>query len=197
MLRFFALAALSLGGAFSVLAQGGHEYAPLQEKTVDYKDWTFKSLTDDAPVNLREWAGGKRLVLIVYFAEWCPNWRNEAPVLARLYKKYAPSGLGVIAVSEYAARDDVRKFFGKEGPPYMVVVESDDRAARDKTTHFAFRQACGDARKWGSPYNVFLDPATLTADGEVLARRIWVVNGELIEDKIEEFLRERLGVKEQ
>ena len=61
-----------------VRAQDGHEFAPLQEKQVDYKDWTFKSLKDDTPVNLRQWADGKNLLLVVYFAPWCKNWRYEA-----------------------------------------------------------------------------------------------------------------------
>ena len=138
MTKFFALLALIFTLALAVLqsitrAQENHEYAPLQEKTINYKDWTFKSLTDDKPVNLREWAKNKRLVLVVYFAPWCPNWRYEAPVVARLYEKYKAQGLEVIGISEYGSRDDVKKFFGEKGAPYMVVTESEARDARGVT----------------------------------------------------------------
>ncbi|HEV2764538.1 MAG TPA: TlpA disulfide reductase family protein [Pyrinomonadaceae bacterium] len=190
------LLSLSLG-AWEARAQGGHEYAPIQEKEVGYKDWTFKSLKDGSPVNLRRWAEGKKLVLVVYFAPWCPNWHNEAPVLARLLDKYKRHGFDVIAVSEYADTDSARKFFGDGAAPYTVVVESEGREARDKTTHYAFRQACGDPRKWGSPFNVFLEPARLNKTGEVLADRPHVVGGELIEVEVEQFIRARLGLPEQ
>ncbi|HEV2704842.1 MAG TPA: redoxin domain-containing protein, partial [Pyrinomonadaceae bacterium] len=87
-----------------VRAQGGHEYAPVVEKTINYKDWTFKSLKEGAgKVNLREWAKGKKLVMVVYFAPWCGNWKMEAPVVARLLEKYKAHGFDVVAVSEYAA----------------------------------------------------------------------------------------------
>ncbi len=180
-----------------VRAQDGHEFAPLQEKQVDYKDWTFKSLKDDTPVNLRQWADGKKLVLVVYFASWCKNWRYEAPVLAKLYEKYNPHGLDVIAVSEYATRDDVRKFFGDGDAPYTVVVESESNEARDKTTHYTYRQACGDKRNWGSPFNVFLEPATLKKDGAVLTEKAWIVGGELIEKDVDKFIRQRLGLEKE
>ncbi|HEX8845978.1 MAG TPA: TlpA disulfide reductase family protein [Pyrinomonadaceae bacterium] len=175
-------------------AQGNHEYAPLEEKTVNYKDWTFNSLADGKPVNLRSFAQGKKLVLVVYFAPWCGNWRNEAPGAAALYEKYRAHGLEIIGVSEYATRADSLAFFGAGGPPYMVVSESESREDRDKTSHYAYRQTTGDLRKWGSPYNIFLEPAKLNKTGDVLTEKAWVVNGELIEADVEKFIRERLGL---
>ncbi|MDT5061690.1 MAG: hypothetical protein QOH63_2149 [Acidobacteriota bacterium] len=175
-------------------AQDGHEYSPLEEKTINYKDWTFNNLKDGKPVNLRSFAQGKRLVLVVYFAPWCPNWRNEAPVAAKLYEKYKANGLDVIGVSEYGLRTDTQAFFGEGGSPYMVVSESEARTDRDKTSHYTYRQASGDLRKWGSPYNVFLEPAKLNKTGDVLTEKAWIVNGELIEADVEKFVREHLGL---
>ena len=34
-------------------AQGNHEYAPVQEKTVNYKNWTLNDLANNKPVSLR------------------------------------------------------------------------------------------------------------------------------------------------
>ena len=181
----------------AALAQGGHEYAPLVEQKIDYKDWTFKSLKDGSPVNLREWSKGKKLVMVVYFAPWCVNWKMEAPVVARLLEKYRKDGFDVVAVSEYASAADTQKYFeGVGGAPYTVVIESEAREARDKTTHYGYRQACEDRRKWGSPFNVFLEPSKLKGSGEVVAERAWVVGGELIEKDVEQFIREKLGLPE-
>ena len=80
------LSVLIVIAAFAMaLAQNGHEYAPIVEKTVNYKNWTLNDLATNKPVNLRSLMNGKKLVMVLYFAPWCPNWRNEAPVAARLY----------------------------------------------------------------------------------------------------------------
>jgi thiol-disulfide isomerase/thioredoxin len=192
------LIALALMLSSSALyAQTGHEYAPLLEKEIAYKDFTYKNIKDEKPVDLREFATGKKLVLVVYFAPWCPNWRNEAPIATKLYEKYKANGLDVIGVGEYASRDDVKNYFGPSGPAFTIVTESASRDDREKTPHYAYRQKTGDTRKWGSPYNVFLTPANLTPKGEVVAEKAWVVNGELIEADVEKFIREQLGLKEE
>lgn len=194
VLTITALAFALAASATAALAQAGHEYAPLEEKTVNYKDWTLNSVKDGKPVNLRSLAQGKKLVLVVYFAPWCGNWKNEAPFAARLYEKYKGAGLEVVGVSEYAPTADTVAFFGEGGSPYTVVSESESRADRDKTAHYSYRQATGDTRRWGSPYNVFLEPAKLSKTGDVLAEKAWVVNGELIEEEVENFVRARLGL---
>lgn len=193
MKRLFALIVFALALApVATHAQDGHEYSPLVEKTVNYKTWTLKDLKDDKPVDLRSLIQGKKLVMVVYFAPWCPNWRNEAPVAAKLYEKYKDQGFAVIGVSEYGSRDDVRNFFAPTGSPYPVVSESESREDRDKTAHYGYRQATGDTRKWGSPYNVFLEPATLAKSGDVLTEKAWVVNGELIEADVDKFIADHL-----
>jgi thiol-disulfide isomerase/thioredoxin len=193
MKKFFGLIILTLTFAPALQAQGGHEYAPLQEKTVNYKNWTFSDLKDNKPVDLRTLARGKKLVLVVYFAPWCPNWKHEAPVAARLYEKYKAHGLEVIGVGEYASRDDMRAYFGENGAPYPVVVESEAREAKTTTSHYGYRKLTGDTRNWGSPWNIFLEPAKFKPTGDIVTENAWVVNGELIEADVDKFIGERLG----
>lgn len=193
MKRLFVFVVLALAlmpaGAY---AQDGHEYSPLVEKTVNYKTWTLNDLKENKPVELRSLVQGKKLVMVVYFASWCQNWRNEAPVAARLYEKYKDQGFAVIGVSEYGTRDALSTYFGPTGAPYPVVSESESREDRDKTLHYGYRQLTGDTRKWGSPWNIFLEPATLAKTGEVLTEKAWVANGELIEADVDKFIADRL-----
>ncbi|HVQ40348.1 MAG TPA: TlpA disulfide reductase family protein, partial [Pyrinomonadaceae bacterium] len=135
---------------------------------------------------------GKKLVMVVYFAPWCANWRNEAPVAARLYEKYKDQGFAVIGVSEYGSREEVKTFFGPTGAPYPVVSESELKEDREKTPHYGYRQLTGDTRKWGSPWNIFLEPASLLKTGDVLTEKAWVVNGELIEADVDKWIADRL-----
>ena len=173
--------------------QGNHEYSPLVEKTVNYKNWTLNDLANNKPANLRSLMTGKKLVMVLYFAPWCPNWKNEAPVAASLYDKYKSQGFEIVGVSEYGPRDDVKNFFGPTGPPYPIVTESESRDDRDKTPHYAYRQLTGDTRKWGSPWNIFLEPSKCNSNGDVLMEKAWVVNGELIEADVDKFIHDRLA----
>jgi thiol-disulfide isomerase/thioredoxin len=194
MVRIFILTLFSLVlASVAVPAQDGHEYSPLVEKQVSYKDWTLKDLKTKEAVDLRSLLKDKKLVMIVYFAPWCPNWRNEAPIAAKLYEKYKGQGFAVIGVSEYGSHESTELFFQPSGSPYPVVTESESRDDREKTPHFGYRQATGDTRKWGSPWNIFLEPAKLTKEGEVLTEKAWVVNGELIEADVDKFIGEHLG----
>ncbi|HEX6731520.1 MAG TPA: TlpA disulfide reductase family protein [Pyrinomonadaceae bacterium] len=177
------------------VSQAGHEYSPLVEKTVNYKNWSLVSVTTDKPEYLRTLMARKKLVMVVYFAPWCANWRYEAPVAARLHEKYKDKGFQVIGVSEYGSRAEVKTFFGEAGPPYPVVTESESRDDREKTAHYGYRQLTGDTRKWGSPWNIFLDPAKVNATGDVLTEKAWVVNGELIEEEVDKFIGDYLTPK--
>lgn len=175
------------------MAQAGHEYSPLVEKTVNYKNWALPNLKTDKPDDLRSLMRGKKLVMIVYFAPWCGNWRNEAPIAAKLYDKYKDQGFQVIGVSEYASRDEVRSYFGEAGPPYPIVTESESREDKEETPHYGYRQLTGDKRNWGSPWNIFLEPAKVSAHGDVLTETAWVVNGELIEDEVDKFIASKVA----
>src|SRR5687767_10542267 len=176
-------------------AQGNHEYSPLVEKTVNYKNWSLPNLQTEKNDDLRVLMKDKKLVMIVYFAPWCGNWKNEAPVAARLYEKYKAQGLEIIGVGEYGSRDEVRNYFGPAGAPYPVVMESEGREARETTSHYGYRQLTGDKRRWGSPWNIFLEPAKLNPTGETVTEKAWVVNGELIEAEADKFISERLKAK--
>jgi thiol-disulfide isomerase/thioredoxin len=189
-LLFLSILALAVSPA---LAQSGHEYSPLVEKTVNYKNWTLPNLKTDQPEDLRKLMAGKKLVMVVYFAPWCGNWKNEAPIAAKLYEKYKSQGFQVIGVSEYGSRDEVRSYFGTDGPPYPVVTESESKEDKQKTAHYAYRQLTGDKRNWGSPWNIFLEPDKVNASGDVLVEKAWVVNGELIEDEVDKFIASKVG----
>ena len=173
-------------------AQAGHEYSPLVEKTVNYKNWKLPNLVTQVDEDLRKVIAGKKLVMIVYFAPWCGNWKNEAPIAAKLYEKYKAQGFQVIGVSEYAAASDTFTYFGLKDPPYPVFVESETRDDKQKTPHYGYRQLTGDTRNWGSPWNIFLEPDKLNKDGEVLTEKAWVVNGELIEEEVDKFIASKL-----
>jgi len=193
MKKFLILILALTLSPLAIRAQGGHEYSPLVEKTVNYKTWALPNLKTDKPDDLRALMAGKKLVMIVYFAPWCGNWHNEAPIAAKLYEKYKQQGFQVIGISEYGSRDDVKKFFGDAGAPYPIVTESESRDDKQKTAHYGYRQLTGDTRNWGSPWNIFLEPSKVNGSGDVLTEKAWVVNGELVEDEVDKFIATKVS----
>src|SRR5262245_4813313 len=187
------LAVLAFVMSPAVARAQSHEYSPLTEQAVNYKNWTLPNLSSDQQEDLRSLVAGKKLVMIVYFAPWCGNWRNEAPIATKLYAKYKDQGFQVIGVSEYASREDVKNYFGETGAPFPVVTESETRDDKQKTPHYGYRQLTGDTRNWGSPWNIFLEPSKLNATGDVLIEKTWVVNGELIEDEVDKFIASKVS----
>lgn len=191
MKTFLALAFLFFS---AVLAAAQTEQAPILEKEFKYKDWTYKSVRDDKPLNLRDLATNKKLVLVVYFAPWCPNWKHEAPFAQKLYDKYKASGLEIVGVGEYDTVDAMKTNLDALKITFPVVYESDARDAKQKTLHYEYRKATGDTRGWGSPWNIFLEPSKMSKKGDVLTEKTYIVNGELIETEAEKFVREKLGL---
>jgi peroxiredoxin len=191
MKTLLALAIMVFGVMF---ASAQSEQAPLLEKEIKYKDWTYKNVRDDKSVNLREFAGNKKLVMVVYFAPWCPNWKYEAPFAQKLYEKYKASGFDVIGVGEYDTVAAMKTHLDQFKITFPAVYESDAKDAKQKTLHYEYRKAVGDTRGWGSPWNIFLEPARMTKKGDVLTEKTFVVNGELIEAETERFVREKLGL---
>lgn len=175
-------------------ASAQHEYAPVQEREIKYKDWSYKQVRDGKELNLHEATKGKKLVMVVYFAPWCPNWKLEAPIAQKFYEKYKANGFEVIGVGEYDSVDAMKTSLDTFKITFPVVYESDSRDAKQKTPHYDYRKTTGDTRNWGSPWNIFLIPSQLKAKGDTLTEKTFVVNGELIEAEAEAFIREKLGL---
>jgi hypothetical protein len=194
MKLIFAVALIlsSLGLAFG---QGGNEQSPIVEKEIVYKDWVYKNVQTGADLDLRKFTTGKKLVMVVYFAPWCPNWKHDVRFVQAMYDKYKSSGLEVVAVGEYDPVDSIKSHVAEYKLTFPVVWESDARTAKQTTSHYEYRKSVGDTRSWGSPWYIFLEAKNLKADGNALLKRAPIVNGELIQPDAEKFIREKLGLK--
>ena len=99
-----------------------------------------------------------------------------------MYEKYKAAGFDVIGVGEYQdSPEQMKTNLETFKITFPVVLESDSRAAKQTTLHYGYRRFVGDTRSWGSPWNIFLQPALLEKKGDVLVQKAFIVNGELIE----------------
>lgn len=177
-----------------VFTFGQTEQSPIVEKELDYKNWVYKDIRTDKEINLRDFATGKKLTMVVYFAPWCGNWRHDAPMLERLYQKYKGNGFDIIGVGEYGSVADMRSILDTLRITFPAVYESDNRDKRQYTLHYRYRQSTGDRRNWGSPWYIFLTPSVMEKMGDTLTKKTFVINGEMIETEGEQFIRKNLGL---
>jgi peroxiredoxin len=70
------------------------------------------------------------VILLNFWATWCPPCRKEIPSMAELYDKYASKGLKVIAVSVDKRSDDLAKFVAEYRMPFQVLHDADGAVSR-------------------------------------------------------------------
>jgi len=70
------------------------------------------------------------VVLLNFWATWCPPCRKEIPSMAKLHDKYAADGLKIIAVSVDKRRDDLLRFVDEYRMPFEVLHDADGAVAR-------------------------------------------------------------------
>jgi cytochrome c biogenesis protein CcmG/thiol:disulfide interchange protein DsbE len=116
LFRLAAIAALPL---FAVAFAAAATPAPVTVAP----GWKLKDV-DGNPVTLSQFKG--KVVLLDFWATWCPPCRTEIPRYVALQKKYADDGLVVVGVSvDSVATSVVKKFMKDMGINYIVVMADD------------------------------------------------------------------------
>jgi thiol-disulfide isomerase/thioredoxin len=74
-----------------------------------------------------------RLVLVNFWATWCPPCRREMPSMERLYQQFKERGLTVLAVDVGEDMDTVFAFTGQldPAPTFPLLLDTDSSAAQD------------------------------------------------------------------
>jgi peroxiredoxin len=111
--------ALSLGIAVQPLRSetaGGTCAADAKAANLDL---TFKDI-HGKPFALSNYKG--KVVLLDFWATWCPPCRKEIPGFIELYNSYRARGLEVIGVSMDDSKSDIKKFSRRLGINYPVLL---------------------------------------------------------------------------
>lgn len=130
-------------------------------------DFTLKDLAG-REVRLSDQKG--RVVLVEFWATWCPPCRTSIPALEKLHAAYAGKGLTILAVSmDEGGVDKIRAF-----------------AAEYKITYTVLQGTTPVADK----YSVRMIPATYLVDRQGIIQKHYL--GGMSEDRIEEDIRSLL-----
>ena len=86
------------------------------------KDFTLKDLKGN-DVSLSDYNG--KVVLLNFWATWCPPCRSEMPSIEKLHKKYSDKGLVVLAVAtDRKGEEIVKPFVDEKGLTFTVLIDS-------------------------------------------------------------------------
>ncbi len=91
-------------------------------------DFTLESL-DGKPVSLSDFQGS--VILINFWATWCPPCQAEIPDFEEAYRQRAGDGLVVLGVNVEEPAGEVRPFVTDMGITYPVVLDRDGRVSRE------------------------------------------------------------------
>lgn len=80
---------------------------------------------DGETYRLEDQITGRKIVLISFWATWCPPCRLEMPQLESLYERYRDSGLQVLAINVGEDGDTVQKFVDKRTLSFPVLLDRD------------------------------------------------------------------------
>jgi len=105
----------------------GHKMNPV-EPPVASADFTLPDM-DGESHSLSDFRG--QVVMLNFWATWCPPCRREMPSMQRLYAKYRDRGLAVVAVNQWEDEDLVFEFTGRLSlePTFPILFDRESRVA--------------------------------------------------------------------
>jgi peroxiredoxin len=93
-------------------------------------DFTLKTLQGKT-LRLSE-LQGKKVVLINFWATWCPPCRVEMPTMQKIYSEYKEKGFEILAVNiEPDANQEIREFMKELRLTFPVLLDPDLKVARN------------------------------------------------------------------
>lgn len=90
-------------------------------------DFSLRDINDRV-INLSAMRG--KVVIINFWATWCPPCRAEMPSLNNLYRELRNKGLEVIAISTDRSASVVKDYLSKNPLDITIVVDSDNKVSR-------------------------------------------------------------------
>jgi peroxiredoxin len=119
--RFFVLSIIAMALLAGCTDRGAH----LDSMAADFSLQDMSGKT----IKLSDYKG--KVVLLEFWATWCPPCRASVPGLEKLHKAYKDKGLVLLAVSmDEGGWDEVRSFIKESGITYTILKGTEDVAKK-------------------------------------------------------------------
>ena len=168
----FALLVVALGAGAAVLGFAAHSWLRAGSLSVPTTTTEF-ALRDLAGKthSLADYRG--KLVLLNFWATWCPPCREEIPLFIDLQKRYQKQGLQVVGIS-IDNPEAVARYWQEMRINYPLLLA-------DETT-YALMAAYGN-RSGGLPYSVLIG-----ADGQIAGTKLGAYRQQELETLVKSFV---------
>jgi cytochrome c biogenesis protein CcmG/thiol:disulfide interchange protein DsbE len=133
----------------------------IQEKSAP--DFTLQ-LLDGGAITLADLKG--KVVMIDFWASWCPPCREEAPVLAQVYMEYRERGVEFIGISIWDRSSDAQDYVQRFGITYPSGLDSKGTILVDYAVRGIPEKFFIDAR--GRLVKEFIGPSKVEGLREIL-----------------------------
>lgn len=105
--------------------EGLSSYRPPVEQSLP--NFTFKTL-DGKEISLNDFRG--KVLLVNFWATWCPPCREEMPIFEKEYKRCKDKGFEILAVNMDSSEGSVEKFL-RENPVSFLIVKPTDNLEKE------------------------------------------------------------------
>jgi len=130
--------------------------------------WSLKNL-DGKTVSLSDFKG--KIVILNFWATWCPPCRAEIPDFINLQKEYESKGVAIIGLSlDSIQPSEVAAFVKKQGINYPIVMGTDDVAQKYGVSE-------------GIPVTCIIAP-----DGTIIDKHLGMVDNAYLEAQVKKLL---------
>ncbi len=68
-----------------------------------------------------------KVIILNFWASWCPPCRREMPSMERLYRDYKDKGLVILGVNDMESEEDVRGFYDEYMLSFPTVLDRDGK----------------------------------------------------------------------
>ena len=182
-LRRYHAGALGIGALIAVVAYASVagivrlDFAPGTVRVGDPAPTFSLRDLDGSEVGLADVRG--RVVVLNFWATWCPPCRREMPALNAVHHAYASEEVAVVGVDVGERADVVERFLDQTPVDYAIWVEPSRGEVGDNTSELSRR--FGGV---GLPTTVFID-----RDGIVRKIRVGELSRAVIENEVQHLLR--------
>ncbi|ADC89030.1 Redoxin domain protein [Thermocrinis albus DSM 14484] len=121
-----ALAAILLGMILFFAFQHEKEDkqgVSVQTGNIQLPDMVFRTL-DGREVRLSQYRG--KVVLLNFWASWCPPCREEMPIFEQVYNRYKDKGFEILAVNMDDSEESMKRFLEKNKLSFTILRPTGD-----------------------------------------------------------------------
>ena len=167
LIGLLAWASVKSGGNPGGLATND-EFAQVAVDADQARDFSLE-LLDGSTLMLSELRG--RVVMLDFWASWCPPCRQEASTLSQVYREFQGRAVEFIGIAIWDRPDDARDFVSLFEVPYPAGIDSNGTVAIDYGVK-------------GIPEKIFID-----AGGVIRKKFVGPINADILETTLDGLLK--------